>query len=33
MTKLEDYGFPLGLHLLQRWQAEEAGAKEEMIEF
>ena len=30
MTKIEDYGFPAGLHLLQRWQAGDAEAKEEM---
>jgi len=30
MTKIEDYAFPSGLHLLKRWQAGEAEAKQEM---
>ena len=30
MTKIEDYAFPTGLHLLTRWQAGESSAKEEM---
>lgn len=33
MTKVEDYEFPDGLHLLQRWQAGDADAKEEMTKF
>ena len=31
MTKIEDYAFPTGLHLLTRWQAGEPSAKAEMI--
>ena len=31
MTKIEDYAFPTGLHLLTRWQAGDPSAKEEMI--
>ena len=30
MTKIENYGFPVGLHMLQRWQAGDAEAKKEM---
>ena len=30
MTRIEDYAFPRGLSLLRRWQAREAGAKEEL---
>ena len=30
MTKIENYAFPTGLHLLTRWQAGDKGAKEEM---
>ena len=30
MIKIEDYAFPKGLHLLKRWQEDEAGAKQEM---
>ncbi len=30
MIKIEDYAFPEGLHLLTRWQAGEADAKQEM---
>ncbi|WP_371229807.1 uroporphyrinogen decarboxylase family protein [Roseovarius sp. 2305UL8-3] len=30
MTRIEDYAFPKGLHLLQRWQAGDENAKEEM---
>lgn len=30
MTKIENYGFPDGLHLLQSWQAGDADAKEDM---
>ena len=33
MTKIEDYKFPDGLHLLQRWQAGDADAKIEMTRF
>ncbi len=31
MTKIEDYAFPKGLHLLQSWQHEDEQAKQEMI--
>lgn len=31
MTRIEDYAFPEGLHLLKRWQAGEAGARAEMM--
>ena len=31
MTKIEDYAFPTGLHLLTCWQASDPSAKEEMI--
>ncbi len=31
MTKIEDYAFPDGLHLLTRWQNGDAGAKQEMV--
>jgi len=30
MTQIENYGFPAGLHLLQRWQAGDSEAKEEI---
>ncbi len=30
MTKIEDYPYPSGLHLLKRWQAGDADAKAEM---
>ena len=33
MPDLENYAFPSGLHLLQRWQADEAQAKQEMARF
>lgn len=33
MTDLENYRFPSGLHLLRRWQAGDAGAKQEMTHF
>ncbi len=33
MTKIENYAFPTGLHLLTRWQAGDKGAKEEMTRF
>jgi hypothetical protein len=32
MTRMEDYPFPSGLHLLSRWQSGDAGAKQEMTE-
>ena len=32
MIKIEDYSFPEGLHLLTRWQAGEADAKQEISE-
>ncbi|MCP4471981.1 MAG: hypothetical protein GY815_15110 [Gammaproteobacteria bacterium] len=32
MSKIEDYPFPAGLHLLSRWQSGDAGAKREMTE-
>ena len=31
MSKIEDYAFPTGLHLLTRWQAGDPSAKKEMI--
>jgi hypothetical protein len=33
MTKIDNYFFPYGLHLLQRWQAGDTKAKVEMTEF
>lgn len=33
MTKIDDYQFPEGLRLLQRWQAGDPGAKTEMTAF
>ena len=30
MTRIEDYSFPAGLHLLTRWQSGDAEAKQEM---
>ena len=33
MIKVEDYTFPNGLHLLQRWQAGDADAKGDMTKF
>ncbi|MFT4716342.1 MAG: hypothetical protein ACI861_001528 [Paracoccaceae bacterium] len=33
MTKIEDYAFPAGLQLLQRWQAGDTQAKEEVAKF
>ena len=33
MSDLESHPFPSGLHLLQRWQAGEPEAKQEMTEF
>ena len=33
MTDLENYRFPSGLHLLQRWQAGDPQAKQEMTQF
>lgn len=33
MAKVEDYEFPDGLHLLQRWQVGDANAKGEMTKF
>lgn len=33
MTQIENYAFPNGLKLLQRWQAGDPGAKEEMKDF
>ena len=32
MIKIEDYAFPEGLHLLTRWQAGDADAKQEMTD-
>ena len=32
MSRIEDYPFPTGLHLLSRWQSGDAGAKQEMTE-
>ena len=32
MTKIEDYSFPSGLHLLTRWQSGDAEAKRQMTE-
>lgn len=33
MTDLENYRFPAGLHLLQRWQSGDADAKQEVARF
>ena len=33
MSKVEDYSFPKGLHLLTRWQAGEEAARKEMTAF
>lgn len=33
MTDLENYRFPSGLHLLQRWQAGDPAAKQEMTQY
>ena len=32
MVNIEDYSYPIGLHLLKRWQSGDAGAKNEMLE-
>ena len=31
MIRIEDYKYPLGLHLLSRWQSGDVDAKREMI--
>ena len=33
MSRIEDYPFPKGLHLLTQWQAGDEGARKEMIAF